>query len=183
MLGVRMSFHVKPFVDWLEDGSLEWFWAACERLEIPVMALVPGMVHKIRPVAERHSGLNILIPHMACSLDVRGADAFTRLSDLLDLASFPRIFIMASSVPCFSNERYPFRDLHQFIRRIYDVYGPERMLWGADRSRLTSTYRECLDLFQDGLDFLSAEDKEWILGKALAQVLNWPEVAAVHERH
>jgi predicted TIM-barrel fold metal-dependent hydrolase len=183
MLGVRMSFHVKPFVDWLEDGSLEWFWAACERLEIPVMALVPAMVHKIRPVAERHSGLNILIPHMACSLDVRGADAFTRLSDLLDLASFPRIFIMASSVPCFSNERYPFRDLHQFIRRIYDVYGPERMLWGADRSRLTSTYRECLDLFQDGLDFLSAEDKEWIVGKALAQVLNWPEVAAVHERH
>jgi predicted TIM-barrel fold metal-dependent hydrolase len=43
MLGVRMSFHVKPFIDWLDDGSLDWFWAACERCAIPVMALVPGM--------------------------------------------------------------------------------------------------------------------------------------------
>jgi hypothetical protein len=49
------------------------------------------------------------------------------------------------------------------------------MLWGADRSRLTSTYRECVDLFRESLDFLSAADKEWILGKALAEALNWPE--------
>ena len=28
-----------------------------------------------------------------------------------------------------------------------------------------STYRECLDLFQDGIDFLTEEDKEWILGE------------------
>ena len=49
MLGVRMSFHVKPFIDWLEDGSLDWFWATCEQYAIPVMALVPGMPGKIRP--------------------------------------------------------------------------------------------------------------------------------------
>jgi hypothetical protein len=27
MLGVRMSFHVRPFIDWLDDSSLDWFWA------------------------------------------------------------------------------------------------------------------------------------------------------------
>ena len=31
------------------------------------------------------------------------------------------------------------------------------MLWGADLSRLTSTYRECLDLFQEALAFLSKQ--------------------------
>ena len=175
MLGVRMSFHVKPFVDWLDDGSLEWFWGSCERLGISVMALVPGMVHKIRPVAEHYPDLKILIPHMACRLDVRGADAFAGFGDLLALARAPRVFIMTSSAPCFSNEPYPFRDLHPFLRRIYDAFGPRRMLWGADLSRLTSTYRECLELFQEGLEFLSTQDKEWILGKALAEVLNWPE--------
>ena len=49
------------------------------------------------------------------------------------------------------------------------------MLWGADLSRLTSSYSECLDLFRHALDFLSADDKEWILGRALAEALNWPE--------
>ncbi len=57
------------------------------------------------------------------------------------------------------------------------------MLWGADLSRLTSTYRECLELFQEALDFLSEEDREWILGKALAEVLNWPETARSFNRH
>jgi hypothetical protein len=32
--------------------------------------------------------------------------------------------------------------------------------------------------FQEGLDFLSAEDKEWILGKSLAEVLKWPHASA-----
>jgi predicted TIM-barrel fold metal-dependent hydrolase len=179
MLGVRMSFHVQPFVSWLDDGSLDWFWASSERLHIPVMALVPGMARKLLPVAERHPGLNILVPHMACPLDSRGADAFANLGDLLALARYPGVVVMVSSAPCFSRESYPFRDLHPFLKRIYDVFGPRRMLWGADLSRLTSTYGECLDLFQQALDFLSAEDKEWILGKALSQVLNWPETSRV----
>ena len=29
--------------------------------------------------------------------------------------------------------------------------------------------------FREALEFLSAEDKEWILGKALAEVFRWPE--------
>jgi predicted TIM-barrel fold metal-dependent hydrolase len=175
MLGLRMSFHVKPFVDWLEDGSLDRFWPRCERLGIPVMALVPGMPHKIRPIAEGHPDLKILVPHMACLLDVRGEAAFARFNDLLGLARCPNVYIMASSAPCFSNEAYPFHDIHPFLRRIYDAFGPRRLMWGADLSRLTSTYRECLDLFQEALDFLSAQDKVWILGKSLAEVLNWPE--------
>jgi len=179
MLGVRATFHTKPYVDWLDDGSLDWYWEACERLGIPVMALVPGMVRKLLPIAERYRHLNILIPHMGCSLDSHGANAFASLDDLLDLARYPRIFVMVSSAPCFSNESYPFRDLQPFVKRIFDVYGPRRMLWGADLSRLVCTYQECLDQFRRSLDFLSAEDKDWILGKALAEVLNWSDARPV----
>ena len=51
-------------------------------------------------------------------------------------------------------------------------------LWGADLSRLTSCYRQCLDQVRLSLDFLSAEDREWIVGKALAEVLHWSEVSS-----
>jgi predicted TIM-barrel fold metal-dependent hydrolase len=178
MLGVRMSFHVKPFIDWLGDGSLDWFWAACEQDAIPVMALVPGMPGKLRPIVERHPDLRVLIPHMGCHLDSRGAAAFASLDGLLGLARYPNVVINVSSVPCFSNEQYPFSDTHPFIRRIYDGFGPRRMLWGADLSRLRGTYGDCLAQFEEGLDFLSADDKEWILGKSLAEVLKWPDAVA-----
>src|SRR5271169_1518587 len=95
MLGVRMSFHVKPFINWLEDGSLDWFWATCEQYAIPVMALVPGMPGKIRPIAERHPTLPILIPHLGFSLDARGPAAFACLNELLALGAIP-----ALSSPC-----------------------------------------------------------------------------------
>ena len=98
------------------------------------------------------------------------------LDDLLALARYPGISVMVSAAPCYSNDPYPFRDLQPFIRRIFDTYGPRRLLWGSDLSRLKCSYRECLDQFRVSLDFLSAEDKEWILGKTLAVVLNWPEV-------
>ena len=176
MLGIRSTFHTKPYIDWLDDGSLDWYWKACAEFAIPVMALVPGMVRKLLPIAQRYPHLKLLIPHMGCSLDSRGANAFTALEDLLVLARYPGIFVMLSAAPSYSNEPYPFRDLQPFIKRIFDTYGPRRLLWGSDLSRLKSSYRECLDQFRASLDFLSAEDKEWILGKTLAEVLNWPEV-------
>jgi L-fuconolactonase len=177
MLGVRMSFHIKPYIDWLDDGSLDWFWAECDRLSLPVMALVPGLADRLHPVLARHPYLRIVIPHMACPLDTRVPEAFAGIDKLLSLAHYPNVALMVSSAPCFSNERYPFADLKPYLRRIHDAYGPKRMLWGADLSRLTSTYRECLDHFRYELHFLSDEDKEWILGRALAHALNWPETA------
>jgi predicted TIM-barrel fold metal-dependent hydrolase len=175
MLGVRMSFHVKPFVDWLADGSLHWFWEECDHLNLPVMALVPGLADRLLPVLERHPKLKLVIPHMSCPLDVKGVDAFTTLDKLLALARYPNVTVMVSSAPCFSTVPYPFEDLRPYLQRIYDGFGPRRMLWGADLSRLTSTYLECLDHFRYGLDFLSEEDKDWILGRALAHTFNWPE--------
>jgi predicted TIM-barrel fold metal-dependent hydrolase len=175
MLGVRMSFHVKPFIDWLDDGSLDWFWTECERLALPVSALVPGMAGKLLPVLERHPDLKLLIPHMACPLDTQVPESFAGIEQLLALARYPNVFVMVSSAPCFSNEPYPFRDLYPYLRRIHDVYGARRMSWGADLSRLRGTYKECLDQFRYELDFLSEDDKEWILGRAIAHALSWPE--------
>jgi predicted TIM-barrel fold metal-dependent hydrolase len=82
-----------------------------------------------------------------------------------------------SSAPCFSNQPYPFADIAGYLRRIYDAFGPRRLLWGADYSRLTSTCAECVEHFRSGLDFLSEEDSRWILGASLAEALSWPDAS------
>ena len=139
------------------------------------MVLVPGVVRKIHPVAARYPGLKLIIDHMGINLESKGEEAGANLGDLVALGKLPNVSVKTSSAPCFSKDPYPYRDIYPMLKAIYDAFGSHRMLWGADYTRLTSTYEECLRHFQQGLDFLTAEDKEWALGKSAATILNWPE--------
>lgn len=175
MLGIRLTFMAVPRAEQLEDGSLDWFWAACERHGIPLMMLMQGAPEKVAPIAERHPDLKIVLDHMALNLRVAPGQSWESLPRLLDLARFPRVYVKVSSAPNFSAEPYPHRDIHPHLRRMVEAFGPQRLFWGSDVTRLVGTYADCRRLFEEELDFLSADDREWIMGKALAQALNWPE--------
>ena len=176
MLGVRHTFRTEPFFSWFKNGDYDPFWDAAEEYDVPVMCLVPSMPAALDPIAAKHPGLTLIVDHMACALNQKGAAAFDAIDDLLALAKYPNVFVKVSSAPCFSNDPYPFDDINPFIKRIYEAFGAQRLMWGADRTRLTSTYEECVRHFSEGLDFLSEEDREWILGKTLTTtVLKWPE--------
>jgi len=45
------------------------------------------------------------------------------------------------------------------------------MMWGSDLSRLRGTYRECVTMFTEEMDWFSAKDLEWIMGRALREWL------------
>jgi len=175
MLGIRVTFIAKPRIEQLDDGSLDWFWAACERHGIPLMMLLRGVPEQAQPIAERYPDLTLILDHMALNLSAEGAAAWESMDRLVALARFPRINVKVSSVPNFSTEPYPHRDVHGHLRRLYDAYGPRRLFWGSDVTRLRGAYRDCVRMFQEELDFLSDADRELILGRALADCLNWPE--------
>ena len=174
MLGVRLTLHRSPWQAWFESGVLDWFWQAAEQAGLPAMVYVPGMVKQLNVTAERHPGLRLIIDHLALPIGVRDEAAFADLDELLALARHPNVAVKASALPCHSSEPYPFRGLHKHIRRVYDAFGPRRMLWGTDYSRLPCPYRQAITLFTEALDFLSAEDKEWIMGRAASEWLGWP---------
>lgn len=179
MLGIRMTFNHPQYAAWLDDGTLDWFWPAAERLGIPLMVHAPGMLPKIVPVAERHPGLTVIIDHLGGLTQPTGEADPGNIEDLLRLASYPNVHTKATSLPALSREPYPHADLHPLLRRVYDSFGTQRMMWGSDFTRLRGSYRDCLALVQEALDFLSPEDREWITGKALAHALRWPEQGAV----
>ena len=40
--------------------------------------------------------------------------------------------------------------------------------------RTSCSYSDGVELFTEHMDFLSASDKGWIMGRGLAECLNWP---------
>jgi predicted TIM-barrel fold metal-dependent hydrolase len=174
MLGIRMSFHQGRPKLWLEDGTADWFWDAAERYDIPVMVFAPHAAWKLGEIAEHHPGLRLIVDHMSLSSALRGKPLDAAIDNLVKLAPLKNVAVKVSALPCYVEEAYPFPSLHPLIRRVVDAFSPQRCFWGTDLSHLTSTYRQCLTLFTEELKFLSANDKEWILGRGIATWLRWP---------
>lgn len=173
MLGLRCTFHTRAQRAWLEDGTAAWLWGAAEQAGLPLMVFVPGSVPLLAPIAERHPGLRLVIDHLALAAGMDDA-AFAGLDDVLRLARLPNVAVKASALPCYSSEAYPFPGLHKYIRQVYDAFGPRRMFWGTDWTRLPCSWREAITLFTEELPWLSAGDKDWIMGRGLCEWLGWP---------
>lgn len=174
MRGIRLTFHLDHWKAWLVDGSLDWFWAACEARQIPLMIHVPGQAPAVSPIAARHPRLRLIIDHLGRRSGTKDDAAFADLDDVLALARHPNAAVKVSALPCYSSEPYPFRPLHKHIRRVYEAFGARRMLWGTDYSRLPEPYIDAIRLFTEALDFLSEADRDWIMGRATASILRWP---------
>lgn len=176
MAGIRMTFHKPQWGHWLDDGSLDWFWADCERLGIPLMLLIPGRLDAVAAVARRHPGLRLIVDHLGLRSNLRDDEAFADLDKLLALASLPNVYVKASAVPCYSNEPYPFRNLDRYLERMYAHFGPKRTFWGSDVSRLPCSYRQAVDHFVQELDFIPPSDLPWVMGRGLLEVLEGKQV-------
>lgn len=175
MLGLRFTFHAPMLVPPLTDGRMDWLWAAAEKYGIPIMVLVtPDLIHHIERIAQRHPGLKLVMDHLALKRLTKDEEAFHDLDKLLGLAKYPNVAAKATALPCFTNDSYPYRRLHPYIRRVYDAFGPKRMFWGTDYSRLPCTYRQGVTMFTEELPWLTAEDKEWIMGRGVCEWTGWP---------
>ena len=174
MLGARVTFLMPEQRRWLADGTADWLWAAAERAGVPLMVLPPDQLPAIDRAAERHPDLRLVIDHLALTSTRRDDEAMAALEQLYPLARHPNVAVKASALPCYSTEPYPFRNLHDHIRRVVDAFGPSRVFWGTDLSRLRCSYREAITLFTEELPFLSEADKRLIMGQGICDWLGWP---------
>ncbi len=175
MLGLRLTFHRPQFVPMLEDGSVDWLWPEAERAGLPLMVLISQrQAPKIAKIAERHPQLRMIIDHMAVPNGSKGAKAaFADLPLLLELAKYPNVAVKASGIPHYATDAYPFPSLHAPLRAAFDAFGPRRMFWGTDMTKLACSYRQALTLYTEELPWLKGDDLEWVMGRGLCEWLGW----------
>lgn len=174
MLGIRTSFLMPEQRQWLADEAVDWFWEAAEAARIPLMILPPDQLPAIDRVASKHPDLRIIIDHLAMTSSRRDGEAFAALQALLPFAAHPNVAVKATALPCYTDEAYPFSGIRPYIERVYDAFGPARMFWGTDLSRLPCTYEQAITHFTAELPFLSDDDLELIMGRGICDWLGWP---------
>jgi len=173
--GIRLNI-AGPQAAWLTNGTADWFWPAAERAGIPVMFLTAGQTSLFGAIAERHPQLALIVDHMGVASDaLRSRGLAALIGDTATLAKYPNVSVKLSASPLMSMQPYPFRDMTDHIHRLFDAYGPRRSYWGTDitNSFAKATYRQRITHFTEELPFLSEDDKDWVMGRALLARLGW----------
>jgi predicted TIM-barrel fold metal-dependent hydrolase len=174
ILALQLTFQTPLFQKPLIDGALDWLWPAAEHAGLPLTIYIPNaLAPVIARVAASHPELSIVINHFGLAGTRRDDEAFTDFGNLLALAKHSNVAVKASCLPFYTTQPYPFPNLHDSIRRAYDAFGPKRLFWGTDLSRLPCSYRQGVTLFTEELPWLNSSDKEWIMGRAVCQWLGW----------
>jgi len=176
MLGFRFTFNQPHQQRWWTDGSLDWFWAACEQAELPIGLLAGGHMADLGTIAARHPGLKLHIDHCGRGGGGGGGTdeaAFANLGEMLALATYPNVAVKLSGAPSYSSHPYPYRNIHPYLRQIFDAFGPQRCFWGTDITRMSCSYRQCVTMFTEELSWLQGRDKELVMGDAICDWLGW----------
>lgn len=182
MLGFRYTFNQPHQQTWWTDGTLDWFWPACEKAGLVVGLLATGPnIPVVGKIAERHPGLRLNIDHIGRGGGRSGKKdeaAYADLDEMLALARLPNVGIKLSGAPSTSSAPYPYRNIHDYLHRIVDAFGPDRSFWGTDITRMPCSYRQCVTMFTEELKWLKGRDLERVMGGAIVDWLGWKRPAA-----
>lgn len=179
MYGLRLIFNTPEKQKHLTDGSVDWIWKEAERTDLPVMLLIPGGVPIVGRIAERFPNLRLCVDHLGIPRGAKNAAAFEHLPELLALAKHRHVSVKAGGLPTYSTvDPFPHPSLHPYVRQVYDAFGPQRIFWASDLTRMSCSYRDVVTFITEGVPWLTPNDKRLIMGEAVCSWLGWTPARA-----
>ena len=125
----------------------------------------------LEPIIGRFPEVPVVLDHIGGAPTDEEAP-FPLLSHVLDLARFPKVYVKLTPQAHKSELPFPHADTFPAFRRIYDAFGPQRLMWGTNFPGVMKGvgYGPALEMFRDHVDFLTDDDKAWLFHRTALQV-------------
>jgi predicted TIM-barrel fold metal-dependent hydrolase len=159
--------------DWLAAPGFERMFATAANTGQAICGLInPPDLAALDAMCGRFPQTPVVIDHL-CRIGA-GPDGAIRDADvqaLCALAKHKQVRVKVSAFYALGKKQPPHDDLAPLIRRVFDAYGPERLMWASDCPFQVDNekYEDSIALVRDRLDFLSPGDREWLLRKTAEQ--------------
>jgi predicted TIM-barrel fold metal-dependent hydrolase len=178
MIGLRFLCMAPEEQNWPHDGTLDRLWPVAEEIGLPIALCGPALLPLVEKVATRHPNLKLTIDHLGF-VGFTSNHGLVQADGLLSWAKLPNVAVKLTGAPDYASDLYPFRSIHRQIRELYDAFGPERLFWGSDITRLKCSWRQCVTMFTEEMPFLTQSDKKSIMGEAFCLWHGWRPSTAV----
>jgi L-fuconolactonase len=177
----------KAFAADVRHGRYDTYFTLAAKHRTPVFLQVnglelPGDLDTARYILERNPELSVILDHLGVALaDEKGVarpHRFDQFDDVLRLAEFPNLSIKWGHAIPLSEQPYPHEDIREQLHRVVSAFGANRVMWASDWTKdlKWNSWADSLTYIRDDPG-LSLDDREWILGRTVRTVLDWPAPA------
>lgn len=112
----------------LSSPEMRRTWKAASDLGLAIqMHLTPPYAGYVETLAAEFRDTPVILDHLARS--AQGSKE--QYEPVWRMAKLPRVFMKISGIRHSSKQPHPHNDVQPLIRRLYDAYGPSRLLWGG----------------------------------------------------
>jgi len=161
----------------LHEGGHERILAAAGKHGIPVMVYPGGDYPALTSYVRKFDAVQFIIDHVGMGVErAKLPDQLeTTIDQLLTYAKYPNVAVKWGHAPRLSREPFPYNDLIARLVEVIEAFGVKRLMWASDYTVTVDNHTCAESLFcLRCADQLSEEDKEWILGKTVREILRWP---------
>jgi predicted TIM-barrel fold metal-dependent hydrolase len=146
----------------LQDPQMAVTWRAAHELGLAIQIhCIPHYAPAIGELAGRFRDTPIILDHLARP----GQGTPQEYKQVLRLAKLPRVYMKFSrtGVESASRQPFPHLDAKPLVRRVYEAYGPDKMIWGELGGNLAQ-FRQAVQLFDVMFDFAPEAGRRKIRG-------------------
>ena len=175
VVGARLMLVAWDFE--ADDPRPNRLLAAGGQAGVPVNVMASHKLPLLKELARRNPNTQVVIDHVGIAQPMdppAPAEPFADIDNVLALAELDNVAIKISGACTLSHRPFPYPDIWEPLRRIFDAYGFERCLWGTDWTRAVNllTYEQGVESFRV-TDQLSDSERTVLMGGSLTRIYNW----------
>ena len=180
VVGARIMLTLQPYE--ADDPGLHQILAAGARAGIPVNVMCSGKLPLLRELARRHPNTQVVVDHVGLPQPFEPPappDPFADLAEVVSLAECENVAIKISGACTLSHQLFPYPDIWEPLRTVFEAFGFDRCMWGTDWTRAVRllTYEQSVEAFRV-TEQLSDPERSALMGGSLANIYNWSPAAA-----
>jgi predicted TIM-barrel fold metal-dependent hydrolase len=146
----------------LHDPQMLFTWRAVHDLGLRIqLNFAPRFAPQIRELAAEFKDMPIILDHLGRA----GQGTPAEYDDVLRLAELPRVYMKYTDlgVSVSSKQKFPYLDAKPIVKRAYDAFGADRMIWGYMGMNMPA-FEKNVELFNIMFDFAPESERAKIRG-------------------
>ena len=175
VVGARLMLTAQPFE--ADDPGINRILSAGAQAGIPVNVMCSGKMPFFRELARRHPDTQMVVDHVGIaqpSEPPAPPEPFAELANVVSLAACDNVAIKISGACTLSHQPFPYPDIWEPLRQVFDAFGFDRCMWGTDWTRAVGvlSYEQGVEAFRV-TDQLSDSERSALMGGTLAKIYKW----------